>query len=315
MAIALAAVAVVTEYGPGFAAKLDHLDGYGKHRAIHEKVGAIARERGPGPLAEFPMHRQQGRPTAPDAMVGATIHGMPLVNGYTGYSSPGARQLRDALGDVRRIGGLADLADMTGLRWLLVRPRRKREAKHLVEALPPDSVSRVWPIDAWRLVEIRRPNAHPEWFEALKRGLRPHETVLGTPLAPLLPSASATSVEVINAPETMRPGERAWVTVRVQNVGTTTWPVAKPGRRGSPYLVALRASWEQRDGGPLVVHDQVRSEFHRDVAPGDVQVVKIPIQAPSARGPCQLRIAPGQEKGAGFAGKNHSPLVFPIMVE
>src|SRR6266404_4215031 len=177
-------------------------------REIHQAVGAVAAELGSGPLLELPLRdnrRPDRDPTKrnfePDAMVGSTYHWLPLVNGHTGYDPPHRALLLQTIARLPAPDALADLVDMTHLRWLLLRPASDWEQPAIRAALLAlPSVSRSMTRDGWVLARVLRPPAHPEWFRAIASGTRPTETVLGTVNGPLSPENAVASVAVIGGP-------------------------------------------------------------------------------------------------------------------
>jgi hypothetical protein len=307
-------LAVLVEYGPGFASKLDPFGPMGRNHAVYERVARITEENGPGPLAEFPVG---GQLTA-DAMVGATIHRMPLINGYTGYPSPGARQVSTAVAELWTRDGLSDLIAMTGVRWILLRPVPGEEGirpqDDFLDRIDSGAIVAMQEIDDFRLIEVDPGTISHPWREALARGLQPGETVLGTPLEPPPPERSAARIRPVGPPPEPGTGERFRLPLLVRNGGQTAWPAAKAGRADSPALVGLTAAWKPSDTSGGTPTERKWQSLPRDFRPGDERLVVATLTAPSEPGVYQLYIDVGRRAAEEFSADGHSPLDWRIEV-
>jgi hypothetical protein len=145
--------------------------------AAYDRVAQIAAEEGRGPLLELPLF-MSGYSLQPEAMMGAMRHRLPLVSGHTGYLPP-HRPLVDAA--ARRLpdpAALQELVDMTGVRWILLRPASswaspKARERFLRALSAVEDVGPTWSIDGWTLLAVRRAPVRPELFAAIARGALP----------------------------------------------------------------------------------------------------------------------------------------------
>src|SRR5207244_10234047 len=138
---------------------------------------------------------------------------------HTGYR-PAHRALLEAT--LRRLpahDALDDLVDMTHVRWLLLRPVDWWSSPVLRDGFQALSgVSTVLARDGWTLLRLERPPAREAWFAALARGPHLGETVLGTPLAPLDPGATAEITTADGVAHGIA-GAPLHLTLRVRNLG------------------------------------------------------------------------------------------------
>src|SRR5581483_6040580 len=120
--LAAAAILLVADGGKMMWVPLDRVTAIARDAGAYRAVGAIARANGEGPLAEVPRIGTARTDWQYDALLGSMLHGQPLVTGYTGYAPPHSGLVDSWLAELPSPVALADLADATQLRWLLVRP-------------------------------------------------------------------------------------------------------------------------------------------------------------------------------------------------
>jgi hypothetical protein len=154
---AAAAVLFLATLGRAFVATpFEEIRAVGRDRAVYAAVGAVARERGGGPILELPLARG---PTldaaATDHMIASTVHWLPIVDGYTGYPPPHRDGLMLAIARLPDPDALVALVRMTGLRWILLAPADRWErpaARAPLHAMT--GLRQVFERDGWLLLEV-----------------------------------------------------------------------------------------------------------------------------------------------------------------
>jgi hypothetical protein len=290
---------------------------------VYRAAGAAARAAGSGPLLELPGHDPAGRPLEADGLVGSAWHRLPLIGGHTGYPPPHRWLVLRAIARLPSGGGLADLVDMTHLRWLLLRPPEAFATAPVARPLDrygigmtraeraallarPD-VTPVLERDGWVLARVDRVPRHPEWFAAIAAGPVPGRSPLGTPLEALPPDATAGAVRAVDPPRRARPGAPLDLRVRVRNRGTAGWPVA-PAPPGT-WSVGLRTRWHAP--GAVAVPPPVVTDLVRDVPPGEHLTQRLVVPAPATPGRYRLEVALVQ---AGAPAARIPPLRLAVRV-
>lgn len=254
-------------------------------------------------------------------MLGSTVHGLPLLNGYTAYQPPHRQLLLRAVGRLPATDALDDLVDLGHLRFILLRPPeywRDARLRDGLAALP--GVRPVLARDGWLLLRVDRTPRHPQWFAAIAAGTGPDETALGTPLAPLDPTRAAAHVSARGLPNLLLAGTPVVVELDVRNAGAATWPVAAPPRRAltgtsarrpadlaRPGVVRLLAQWRTLPGGAASA-PPVPLALPRDVAPGESVRLRAVLKTPAAPGAHELAIGASQARGAPFGDPGNAPL-------
>lgn len=140
------------------------------YRAIAE---VIARDGG-GPLLEVPR-LSRGVSLDPEAMLGATLHGQPLIVGHSGYLPPHRMMVTRTIKRLPAPEAVQELVDTTRLRWLLVRPSAswdgvdlRRRFVDAIAAVP--GMRRAAEIDGWSLFAVERPPLDTRRYDAIARG-------------------------------------------------------------------------------------------------------------------------------------------------
>ena len=231
-------------------------------------------------------------------MVGGTRHWLPLLVGHTGYTPPHRRLVDATIDRLPRADALADLVDMTHVRWLLLRPEEYWEdAASRAAILRLPEVRIVLARDGWILARVDRPPRHSGWFAAIAGGSRAGSSLLGTPLRRLAPVEAAAGVAVTDAPRVASAGRPLALDVAVANLGMAGWPVATAG--GDPrYTVQLVARWRGGGDGDAVA----RIPLARDVPAGERLAQRVALPAPLAPGAYDLELALEQVGGARLGG-------------
>lgn len=93
-----------------------------ERRPIYDRLRAEAMRDGRAPLLELPLSDPRGASFEWEAMLGSTRHWLPLISGIRSYAPPHAPLLAALIADLPNESALAQLVDMTHLRWLLLRP-------------------------------------------------------------------------------------------------------------------------------------------------------------------------------------------------
>src|SRR5581483_4549486 len=248
--LAAAAILLVADGGKMMWVPLDRVTAIARDAGAYRAVGAIARANGEGPLAEVPRIGTARTDWQYDALLGSMLHGQPLVTGYTGYAPPHSGLVDSWLAELPSPVALADLADATQLRWLLVRPESDwadpvARRRLLAELDRNPEVGPPFEIGSWTLRRIDRAPRHPEWFAALAALPRPDATLLGTPRRALDAREAAGRVAVVRPPGELRAraGDAIALEVSVANDGTETWPVLAQRATGTRHIVSLVVRW------------------------------------------------------------------------
>ncbi|HYC22731.1 MAG TPA: hypothetical protein VEI94_08505 [Candidatus Bathyarchaeia archaeon] len=299
----------------------------GTNAALYDRVGQVLREAGGGPLLELPLKGRSG-PLQPDAMIGSTRHWQPLVVGYSGYPPDHFMLVVRTIQRLPASDALADLVDMTHLRWILLRPEADWQSaldrQQVLDGLLRGGMARRrWAQGEWVLLELTREAQHPEWFAAIASGTA-SGTVLGTPLTPVPRAAAIARVSGGPLPASVSAGAWLQPRLRVENAGTAAWPVAAPpeglvtgsivaGRVPEKGTVRIVADWAPLDPSPVLDRTTLFPLF-RDVSPGEVVWRTIALQAPSVPGLYRLTLGVKQIDGAQFDDARSSPLAATVKV-
>jgi hypothetical protein len=255
-----------------------------------------------GPLFEPPGPSAANWLPQADAMVLSIQHWLPLLNGHTGFPP---WQYQAVLPEMRRLPdreALQTLVDLTGLRWVLVRPERVPPGYFAAwEAFDrtDDAVARVPHGGPELLLHVRLAPRHA-WAAALARGRAlPGETALGTPLAPLDEARVRGRVIAGLAPRLAAGTTRASVVIAVANAGAETWPALVAPRAADPGVVRLAVRW-RGEGGEIV--DESFHSIPRDVIPGGTVRFRTEFRVPSQPGTYDLEVGVTQRAGAAMRG-------------
>jgi hypothetical protein len=229
-----------------------------------------------GPVLEIPTSSLRDA----DYVLGSAWHGLPLVNGYSGYTPAGyplvvglAAQLpsKEPLGTLRRL---------TGLRWLVVHlgflTSAERSRWEGAGAPPPvarfgsDVVFAIAPATEDWSAHYQRPEADI--------------TLGGTPAVILGPQDTAELQWTVAG--SLPAGAVAPLSVAVSNTGTQRWPALSidPSRRVGLALQWQPAATVMPSDQPIVVPlPPIVVPLPRDLAPGETVTVNTAVATP--RGP------------------------------
>ncbi len=339
-ALAISLLAFVT-YDQGFALAAKPLrpvpalgDEAFAYRALHD----LAREHGTGPLLQLPTrgHRVGDDRIAAletDAMLGSTVHWLPLVTGYTGHQPAHRPLLQSTLAMLHLREVLRDVVDMTGVRWILIRPEhawedRKRYRQITSRLSSSPEVAQMWELDGWIFLSLKQPDLQPRWLAALRTGTPEDATLLGTPWRRLEEEEAIGRLQWIRAsPGPLEAGQGYPIILSVHNAGPATWPVSvRPDRvlrlHGfasidvlPPLAVALAARWIPRDAtddeASIVAQ---RAALRRDLAADETLLQRILLVAPERPGRYRLEIGLEQMGGASFTQAPNQPIAIELEV-
>ncbi|HEX9420469.1 MAG TPA: hypothetical protein VGA81_15545, partial [Methylomirabilota bacterium] len=288
---------------------------------IYAAVARVVEAEGRGPLLQLPLARSPGGGRGwwtsyeTEAMIGSTRHWLPLVEGYTGYQPPHRGLFLDLVEALPASQALEDLVDMTHLRLILLRPAHDwdRPGGRMGLFVMP-GLHRLFEQDGWFLLRVERTPMHPQWFAAIAGGSSPGHTVLGTSLAPLSPDAARARVNPRERAVTARVGTLARVALRVENLGTSAWPVSAPPADPSagilrpwpsrqPYVVELVARWRPLDEGEAgAASPPLAVPLRRDIPAGESLDQTVVLAAPFVPGRYELSIGVRQVGTTAFDG-------------
>jgi len=277
---------------------LDAIDG--QVNPVYDEVARVARARGPGPLLELPIDKgrdaldgSESRVPVGDSMVGATRHGLPLVWGFTGYPPAHEPILRRMIGSLDRPGTLADVVDLTHVRWILLRPagewadpgRRER-----ILRLPATEV--VASRDGWDLLRVGMEPRRPEFFDAIAAGARAGFTPLGAPVDG--PRELVAAVRVEASPRRVSPGGGFRLWLAIENLSKEAWPATDEA--GAPAGVEMVV--ERRPVGANGPMETFVLPLPRDLLPGETLRLPLDLQAPASPGSWRFSVFPHATNGA-----------------
>ncbi|MEO2168239.1 MAG: hypothetical protein ABGY42_09000, partial [bacterium] len=226
------------------------------------------------PVLNSPMDgrltRQNGR-----AMLGATEHWLPLLNGYSGHppaSHPLLMGLAQRLPDPQ---AFADLCALSELRWIVAHHGLMNEHSTVFEAALP-TLGLVEVARLGRDVVYRVERSCGTDIPALRArlGARQATTLRGTPLTRLAKEQRRGSL-TLPFPAELDSGRFGWHNVTVRNASRATWPGLDLDQEG---IVGLRLRWRNRDTGAVV--EGRRLALGRDLGPGETMQLPVPLLTP-----------------------------------
>lgn len=223
-----------------------------------------------GVLLELPVYRSPLE-TGPlrvtgSAMVGSTLHWLPIVNGYSGHPPPSAGLLQAIAARLPDPDAFTDLCHLVRLRWILLHrdalPRGAADWSAALAALPLRPAARFGPAE---IFEVTKPcGAAEDRLRAELRGERRGRTLGDVPLVALPPEGLRGRVRV-RAPARMAAGLAQVVEVEVTNQSDLTWPGQTSQSAGR---VAVQTRWYPGGAAPPQIND-FAVPLGRDLAPGD----------------------------------------------
>ena len=232
------------------------------------------------------------------AMLGSTLHFLPLVNGYTGHppaTSALLLTLAQRLPDPDAFAALCALAAPT---WVVLHeglmPATEVEAWRNAETTL--GIERVQQFGRDSVYRVDRACAQASPSPALDPSPARGTTFAGTPLAPLEPGTVDGRVDAA-LPAQLPAGSFSWLWVDVHNDGN----VVLPGMVGAmPHGVQLQARWWDARTGRLVAFGET-TPLGRDLAAGQSVRAQVGLSAPKTPGEYVVEIGLVQQ-GRGWLG-------------
>jgi hypothetical protein len=244
-------------------------------------------------------------------MVASLHHWLPLVNGHTGFVPWAYRAMTPEFARLPERDALQALVDLTGLGWILVRRGRVPETHFAAWerfARTDGSVRREPAGDPDLLLRVTL-GPRRDWANALVRTPPPPGlTALGTPLAPL-DEADVRGRLTASVSPRVPAAAKTVVAIRIENLGSQTWPALIPP--GTPETGAVRLHLRWRAAGGAVVLETSRA-VPRDVAPDDVLRFGVAADVPRTPGVYTLEASVAQVGGAPMHGVVSDPVAVAV---
>jgi hypothetical protein len=313
--VVMAAILLATRGRELVSPTLDPVAPLARDAAAYREIGAFAALGGGGPLLELPVDGARRDALLTDSMVASTIHGLPLVTGFGPVFPLHWPLIARAIDRLPRPDGLQELVDLTGLRWVLLRPAsdwpRAEVRAEMARVLAQAGADR-FESDGYLLQRIDLPPRHPEWAAALGRGYRHGQSLLGTPYA-IRPPASFAGTITAPAEATTTPGALLELPVEIRNRSTWTWPGVLSPNGGVPGEIFVAARWWPRgdaaggsgDGGRSALAG-IDLGLRRDLPAGEALAQALVLPAPAIVGAYDLGLRLAQRGSAPEQGARRS---------
>jgi hypothetical protein len=254
----------------------------------------------PGPVLELPVGdvEKDFRANLWDARYTyfSSYHWLPLVNGYSSYPPQSYRLLSAIARRLPDPTALQDLVDLAEVRWIVVHGDSLEpwdRAAWSVEA-PAAGLRRVARFGADSIFEVTAPRER-DFGASFPRSADPSRTLTGLSRAPLPAEAMRGRLVELELGAPLIAGLSTSARVRVENLGSHTWPGLDALATG---LVALRDEWI-----PELADESVQrgtSRIARDLAPDEGITVPFTMVIPRQPGRYRLRLSLVQEGVGGF---------------
>jgi hypothetical protein len=251
-------------------------------RAPEMAVYRWLREFGGGrPVLELPAMGsvlQSARVAATERyMLGATIHWLPLVNGYSGYPPPSDGLLMTLAERLPDPTAFADLCDLVDLGWLVVHADSlPNGADAWRETEPSLGITQAIRLGASIVYRVDRPCGalRARLLHELRDGAS-HVTLRGVPRAPL-PAGAYRGRLVGKLPHRLPQNGTGWAWITVTNRSPLPWPGLSARSTGR---VALQARWRDAATG-MVMLENDPTPLANDLWPGESRHVQVQWFAP-----------------------------------
>lgn len=238
-----------------------------------------------GPVLDLPARTSvmdgRGLLSTGRAMLGSTLHWLPLLNGYSGHPPSSHRLVMTLAQRLPEPKALRDLCALTGVRWIVVHhgmmPGHEEAWQRAAAALPIRRVEQRGRDEIYEVTCDEQPVA-----------------VTPTPAAPLEPSARRARVE-LEAP-TIREGGFTRFWADIENLGDAAWEGRRPRGTGT---ILVHSRWLDAETGALVQENPPALLAH-DVPGGGAARVQIEALAP-APGGYVFEVEIRQEDGPPFS--------------
>lgn len=272
---------------------LDTVVPVARDAAAYRRLGNVARAAGGGSLLELPVLVPDRDMRLTDSMVASTLHGLPSITGFGPMFPLHWGLVERAIGDLPSREGLRELVDLTGLRWVVLRPAADwpdpRDRKVFARALATAGSFRTEE-DGFLLQRVDMGSRHREWAQAIARGYRRGESLLGTPFEPGATGPLAASLDAPGHLDAQAGGVLSFE-VGITNRGKAVWPGSLTGGGRAPGEIYVAARWQLVDvpgaSAPLPESDL---GLRRDLPGGESLVQRLLLAVPSAVGTYDLAL-------------------------
>jgi hypothetical protein len=261
----------------------------------------LARHGGDGAALELPAFHSVVERDAllvtGRAMVGSTIHWLPLVNGYTGHWPPSAHLLMELADRLPDRQAFVTLCSLVRLRWIVVHLDRMGAERDAWEdpraaGLPIRQAARFGDDVVYETTQ-ECGALEPRLLEELE-GARRDRTLGDVPLAPL-PAAGLRGRLEAELPAQMVGGVLQRVEVEVRNDSDRTWPGLTSHSHGR---IGVHVRWHAPDGSST--YGKAPVPLARDLRPGET--LRLAVEAvPIGLGSQELEIGLIQEERGWFS--------------
>lgn len=257
-----------------------------------------------GPLLDLPATADG------TAVVGQMMHRQPSLVFYTGYLPAHVSMVEALIAMLPDNDAFEDLIDMTGLRWVALRPTvewSSPEAYERMERILRQSVRvrSTTTVGDFRLIEVDPRSWRPEWYRALASEPRHGVSALGTPIEPLQVVQYGADV-FLRAPSRARAGQTVPIQVTALNKSRHGWATPTPARPDQSLTVRVELRWTDAES------DERRVEAHpfrRDIR-GDTAITESMVAtAPSRSGHYRLVAAVRQIDGPELATSDQAEVI------
>lgn len=232
------------------------------------------------------------------AMLGSTLHFLPLVNGYTGHPPATSALLLTLAQRLPDPDAFAALCALAAPRWVVLHegliPATEVEAWRAAETTLGIERAQQFGFDT--VYRVDRACARTAASPPLDPSPASGTTFAGTPLVPLQRGTVDGHIEAA-LPARLPAGSFSWLWVDVHNDGN----VVLPGMAGAvPDGVQLQARWWDARTGRVVAFGEA-TPLGRDLAAGESVHAQVGLSAPKAPGEYVVEIGLVQQ-GRGWLG-------------
>jgi hypothetical protein len=232
------------------------------------------------------------------AMVGSTLHFLPLVNGYTGHPPATSSLLLTLAQRLPDETAFRELCTLATPRWIvlheaLLSPTELAAWRTAGDAL---GVDRVAEFGRDAIYRVDRACAREVTAASIDPSARRGSTFGGASLAPIDRGGVKGRIEA-TVPDRLQAGSFTWLWVDVHNDGSGILP----GLSGAvPSSLQLQARWWDADTGSLVAFDET-TPLARDLRPSESVRAQVGLAAPKRPGEYVVEIGLVQQ-GNGWLG-------------
>lgn len=290
---------------------------------LARRVRQTADTFGRGPLIELPVvdpltRRPELRGGSEvRAMLRGLEHGLPLLDGHTGYLP--LHRVTAPYANLQR-SHLLRIVDATGLRWILLRPPEEwpRQVRRNYDTLVdgPHVTERL-SLGGWKLLEVTVEPWSDDWIRAIReKQVGQDTTPLGTPLTSLSGQDTRGKIRA-RLSKALAANALVPIRLQVENQGKVVWP-GTPNRLGSatPSLVQLQATWTPHETDQPAVAT-LGSSLGWDVPPGRTYPLHPRIATPVTPGhyDVTLRLAQQTDHGLEILATNEVTKTVEVLPE